>query len=403
MPNFIYSESSFVTCKDCGKLCIKHETARRIGFPNIWVCTDCLEENYFNCNICGGYYHTDQLELVDGDGICQECFSRYTFVCSDCGEIHLDIHRVRTNNGRQICMDCYNDAYGTCDECDGVFYMEELIDNNGIWLCPTCYNEIQDKVIHDYYYKPFPIFYGATGFDTAPLYMGVELEIDGAGEDHEKAKDILDTINHKYDFVYAKHDGSLNDGFEIVSHPATLDFHLTQINWARLMECATSWGYKSHNTRTCGLHVHVSRAALNTTESDDEEVSSRIIQFVETHWDKVLRFTRRSAEKLEEWAGRYGIESTVKETAKKVKHQDRYKCVNLKNASTIEFRMFRGTLNPDTFRATLQFVEVVCVVCKENDDKTIEKMSWADFCRAINPEKMPELVNYMNAKNIWEG
>jgi len=36
--------------------------------------------------------------------------------------------------------------------------------------------------------------------------------------------------------AYCKHDGSLNDGFEIVTHPMTLDYHLHRMPWEELLE-----------------------------------------------------------------------------------------------------------------------------------------------------------------------
>lgn len=44
------------------------------------------------------------------------------------------------------------------------------------------------------------------------------------------------------------------------------------------------------------------------------------------------------------------------------KQFERYTCVNLTNRSTIEFRMFRGTLKRNTFIATLQMVDPICGV-----------------------------------------
>ena len=70
------------------------------------------------------------------------------------------------------------------------------------------------KQVHDYYYKPEPIFYG-----TGSRYLGVELEIDEGGESHENAGQILRLANSGDELVYCKHDGSLNEGFEIVTHP----------------------------------------------------------------------------------------------------------------------------------------------------------------------------------------
>jgi hypothetical protein len=40
--------------------------------------------------------------------------------------------------------------------------------------------------------------------------------------------------------------------------------------------------------------------------------------------------------------------------------RDRYVALNFRNSETIEFRLFRGTLNIETFYATLQFVWNLC-------------------------------------------
>ena len=53
--------------------------------------------------------------------------------------------------------------------------------------------------------------------------MGVELEIDGAGESTRNARELLEIANGRgLDRLYCKHDGSLEDGFELVTHPLTL-------------------------------------------------------------------------------------------------------------------------------------------------------------------------------------
>ena len=47
-----------------------------------------------------------------------------------------------------------------------------------------------DEIIHDYYYKPEPIFYG-----DGPRYLGVELELDDGGENEFCASKLLDIAN----------------------------------------------------------------------------------------------------------------------------------------------------------------------------------------------------------------
>ena len=90
--------------------------------------------------------------------------------------------------------------------------------------CETCYHQKMGG-IHDYSYKPDPIFYG-----DGDRFLGVELEIDGGGEIGWKAEDILDIANWKDEHMYCKHDGSLDDGLELVTHPMTLGYHESDID-----------------------------------------------------------------------------------------------------------------------------------------------------------------------------
>lgn len=45
------------------------------------------------------------------------------------------------------------------------------------------------------------------------------------------------------------------------------------------MRKALSLGYRSHNTSTCGLHVHIGRKQLGYSYEEQEEVISRIMFF----------------------------------------------------------------------------------------------------------------------------
>ena len=65
---------------------------------------------------------------------------------------------------------------------------------------------------------------------------------------------------------------------------------------------------------------------------------------------------------MNRWASRYGISTTAKDTYKnaKDKRMGRYVAVNLENYSTIEFRIFKGTLCYKNFIATLQLIYEIC-------------------------------------------
>ena len=112
--------------------------------------------------------------------------------------------------------------------------------------------------------------------------------------------------------IYIKYDGSLDDGFEIVSHPATLNYHLNDFPWEDILHYAVQMGYRSHQTSTCGLHIHVNRLSLGETHADQEEAISRILYLVEAYWNELLKFSRRTESAMNRWASRYGYESTPK-------------------------------------------------------------------------------------------
>lgn len=78
-------------------------------------------------------------------------------------------------------------------------------------------------------------------FTTSPdLYMGVEIEVDTLDDDfsilrnevvgwlNEFIKEEASALGH-YPLFYIKHDGSLRAGFEIVSMPGTLEYHLISL------------------------------------------------------------------------------------------------------------------------------------------------------------------------------
>ncbi len=114
----------------------------------------------------------------------------------------------------------------------------------------------RNRSIHDYGYKPEPIFYG-----DSKRYFGVELEIDGAGKDSDNADELLSIANKDEEHIYIKGDGSLDDGMELVTYPMSLDCH-KDFQWDEIMKKAIYLGYRSHQTSTCGLHVHVNRDCL---------------------------------------------------------------------------------------------------------------------------------------------
>ncbi len=165
------------------------------------------------------------------------------------------------------------------------------------------------------------------------------------------------------------------------------------------MKKAIYLGYRSHQTSTCGLHIHVNRDSLGLNRDEQEEVISRILYFVEHHWNEILKFSRRSEYAMNRWAARYGYENSPKAIMDKAKkNYGRYVAVNLCNYHTIEFRLFRGTLKYNTLIATLELVNKICELAVLMDDDEISKISWSEFVAGI---KEPELIQYLKERSLY--
>lgn len=320
-----------------------------------------------------------------------------TLQCVCCGAT-IPSPENRGSDLAPICLDCYDARYTSCVVCHCEVHRDDAYyDDDNDPYCPDCYHrECQHHAIQDYSYKPNPIFYG-----DGPRYFGVELEIDGGGECDENAEEIMRVANVKVPHVYCKHDGSLDEGFEIVTHPMSLDYHISTMPWPATLEQAQKMHYWSHQAGTCGLHVHVSRAAFGATCEAQEAVIARILYFVEKHWEELLKFSRRTPRQLERWAARYGYKDHPKEIldqAKKGGGGGRYSSVNLENYDTIEFRIFRGTLKHNTLIATLQLVNRICNVALSLSDAELKAMSWTTFVSGCTE---PELVQYLKERRLY--
>lgn len=351
-----------------------------------------MEEKIY-CSHCGEIIEGDDYDTIYGEPICEECVDRYTIVCDRCEEIIWDDDAYSDEN-TCLCSHCYDNYYTRCEECDCIVHNDETYEYDDCYYCYNCYQNIRKNAsIHEYGYKPTPVFYGDSG-----RYFGVELEIDGAGKDDDYADEILDIANESDEHIYIKSDGSLDDGMEIVSHPMTLDFH-KNFCWEDVMNYAVRLGYRSHQTNTCGLHVHVNRDSFGYDRDEQDEVISRILYFVEHHWNEMLKFSRRSEYTMNRWAARYGYENSPKAIMNKAKkNYGRYVAVNLCNYHTIEFRLFRGTLKYNTFIATLELVAKICGTAYEMTDEEIAKLSWSEFVSEITE---PELIQYLKERNLY--
>ena len=290
---------------------------------------------------------------------------------------------------RFACTDCAREHHVEyCVNCG-----EGLPDEDTVWIegdrrepyCPNCAAVYYAPRTHSYGFKPYPVFHPSKDTSKTNCYFGVELEID-KGKYGRQCSDALRELSDEERLFYLKHDGSLQCGIEIVTHPCTLDYHLNEFPWQKICDIATRTGFKSHDAGTCGLHVHVSRDVFGKTTRQQDFNIAKVLLLVDAFWDKLVLFSRRNISELSHWANKpcadIGKNDTILQAANKCfaykADRSRYRVVNLCPSNTVEFRLFRGTLRPDTIRATLEFMQNLVDYVMHHKLKEIQEATFDD-------------------------
>lgn len=382
---------NYAQCDDCG------EWARKDDLTCVangdYVCQDCLDSGYSYCDHCDQWVSSDDIVSInDGDEYwCQSCADEDARRCDDCGDWYTDRNIYHDDGDRHICRNCA-DNWVTCVDCGRVTWRDDAYESCGDWYCDYCYVDRHGCAIHDYGYKPDPVFGRRSGEAPDALTFGVELEVDGGDDPDETASDVEDIAEGR---VYCKHDGSLNKGFEIVSHPGTLAHHMYDMRWKGICAKCENADFRSHDTETCGLHIHVGKKQLGAECDDREAVAARLVVLAARLWSDLVVFSRRKESRLEEWAACPNVDITcpidLQERALRTQRYGRYQAVNLTNSSTIEFRLFRGTLKRDTIIASLQLVNNLCKYAMSHDMETCRNAVFTDI---VDVHAYRELVAY---------
>ena len=370
------------------------------------VCNDCV----IICQRCDSVGSVDDsFQEVDGCEMwCEACTERRAHWCERCETYNTDGTYYISDRSEHWCVGCadYNACW--CDDCD-----EYNADG-----CDRCPDEPVSsdgtRLIHDYSYRPDAIFH-STNRDER-LFFGIEIEVEAKDDLHASAEYAHQL--ESMDLAYLKHDGSLNDGFEIVTHPMSHDFFKNEAqDFFAVMEGLRSQigiRVKSWDTRTCGLHIHISRTGfsggahmhrfLNLVYSNPDFYST-LAGRTSDQWAKFTDIIKRdykrdaNGERIYHDDGR-GWEVETKRTfmhkLDSERNSDRYSAVNTLNHATLEMRIFRGSVNSDTIKsqldlahASVEYTRNLTVQDVTQGALTSDNFMWYIF---KNESLYPELV-----------
>lgn len=375
------------------------------------------------CGMCGRFFDydpnsDDQIIMIEYSWspdagrstkdhyICEMC----TDSCRACGETRLGV-----TNGNyfgyyfhsDLCYDC-SENYSECERCQSVHHNDDVYNVNGDYLCSSCCSRVaiwcgdcdqyeysdsacspHDENIHTYSYKPQPAFHGVDE-DNPMLHFGFELEVEARRGDLSEGTNIM--VDGWGDFVYLKEDSSIDFGFEIVTHPATLSYLQNEVDW-NVIKKLRDIGFRSWDTHTCGLHVHIDRRAFR-----DRTHIMAMSYLLNNNGLLSQRIAGRNSD-----YGRIG-NSCKNDNVHTLKGYtrgrggERYMAINLQNSSTIEIRMFKGSLKVERILSAIEYCHAIVVYSKNirSGIQAKDMLRPEEFASWIRKQgKYPNLVQYL--------
>ena len=370
------------------------------------IVSDCIED----------IDSSDAIE-VNGDYYCDSCAS----FCEDCQEAYLPDGGWRANNS--YCDSCMENYYH-CDNCGHLVHSDDTHSvSSDIW-CDGCLQDAHycegcdeyyrnpcrscngSEFLDDYSWKPEPDFFtqpnsleAYSRYDlrtlglTSEMFYGLEIEIESRDGDIKEGLRLAS--EHFGPVAYFKRDGSLENGFEIVTHPMSYEFAVS-VDWTILKRLA-SMGFRSWDTKTCGIHIHISRKGFK-----DRSHLWRFAYLINTSERQCVAIAGRSSLQWSTFAGQK--EKAGKVILGKDYNPDRYTAVNLCNRETVEIRMFKGTLKPERVLADIQFIASIVEYTRDVTipDITVGALTWDTYRIFMdeNQEKYKHIHNLMVEKEV---
>lgn len=318
-----------------------------------------LEHNFFYNRYDDVYLFQNTNGEEDYEEEERERQSIYTndFRCSLCG-VWYPKELITKMSGKHVCNKCASSLEPCVYNKHGLQYKGQQP------LCGGCsFRHVCDYVLRNYNEAPQYRYYKLPDEEN-PRYYGIEIEMDNVDRPDGNSQKNYCEIKGESPLFYAKRDGSLMNGFELNTHPATLKYLMNCSDIKDAMLRAKQLGYKAHDTRTCGLHIHVSRDGLS------DAVIARILHVFYLNDVYFRAFARRDYNRYCSKVFLDDNDDTPKKIIEKRDNNNRYVAINMKHKKTIEFRIFKGTLNVETIYATLQLIDNLIEYAIQNPDLT---------------------------------
>lgn len=285
------------------------------------------------------------------------CFTFAT--CGDCRRaITCTLFSTQENSdGDPLCEAC-NRNYVNCNNCDVRLHSDDMmIGDDDASYCADCHDDYGSGEVGQMLSYSTDVTKRREGFlktkaDRSPLWLGWELEVH-RGEHVRSTRDAVSKVQLSAAKAWAivKDDGSLNDGLEIVSVPASLAWHRENVApWlGQMAGILSGWQHTD-----CGIHIHVGKKELS------ELTQGKLVAWM--HEEENQPFITHIAGRD---PGNYCQRGSRKKSIPAYRREagiGRYQAINFatRGNHTIEFRIFRSNVSPAGFMKNLDFVHALC-------------------------------------------
>lgn len=398
--------SNLVKCDHCGQLVDLDETTVNDVDGETW-CEECCERDAHWCEHCCNYTSWDTYTVGVGyrwgrgfshEEWCRDCVDSDAVECSDCGELFsassdaIDQYDTWDGDSVDLCVECRDENWRECYHCGNIVpYNDTYYDDNDDACCPDCYeSHRRSDNLESYSHTIGEWFWQDDGTKVLEwerskeqrrrLYLGIELETSDNDNPSDLADDLIDEFTH--DRLCCKQDCSIgSDGVEIVSQPMTPLCHLSHGMWETVADIVRRHGGVSHDGGRCGLHIHISRDFFR-----DHDAVYRLDRLFTRFRPQLVNFSRRGSYEVQRWCGIDtedelakvdDVEKRKAEWYRKKGYAGRYQAVNDTCYNTVEIRLWRGTLNQQTFRATVELTAGLAIICNTMGDKLADQLTWS--------------------------
>ena len=223
-------------CEDCGNIFYKKDLIKISGDYYCGACASFIDYN--ECSHChDNVYINNGVTTIDtNEFYCCDCRDSYLSYCECCMSYFYYSLYTDVDN-EPVCSECISEYYRECQECGEMVYYESALYDSSTdnYYCSNCYNKLSTVNLHSWNYKPkWKMVKMDNENSDKNMFIGIELEINREHSDLDIRKKCVDNICENNEYIYCKMDGSVSNGFEIVSQPCTYNAHNQMVDWKNI-------------------------------------------------------------------------------------------------------------------------------------------------------------------------